>query len=726
MVVLRYYNHFQYLLVNIFRSRGPVLKSGVFFWIKCTIGYIMARKIIFVLPNGREVSPHTLAKLLKPLSRDENHSEELGIPLLVEPNAKDYLATLSNALASVVKQGKSLTKDQLAEADFTAILRIAGIKKLDDTPLFPSVTASLQKHMGFRGLPINLTIKNNAGKVVSVKLHKHQIDGINHIREREEVKARVDSFGLCGSILKLEMGLGKTLLAIVWSLISPRPPCPEIFGESGFPTLIIASKTVMIEWRTEGFQKFFGSGVKVLYYHKDFIPPSEYKNISRRELVGYDFVISTYDVVCAAAREGREVEAVLEMGDDHTLMKGKIVSVHCRTRLQANGPHITGHRILFHTPWERVIADESQRFANPDTYTYKAMMALYGKYKLCLTGTPIRNYDTDIWAQLRWCGYTGIKRKVEWKRNGAAMMRYHSLNRAILSVETKDTEIVLPGKVIAETNAKFEGMEKQAYEFVVGVARNVYDQMMASMVDFACVLALFTRLRQMCIAPYLITAESKREKPKAGERKNDMLAKQYLQPLYQGPLSAWVKDKNGTAGIRSAKMQLIIQELADIPKGEKVIIFSMFTSCLDLLGDAIREFMPKDYIFEQLDGDTPGGERKEVLQNFRENDSVRSLLMTYKVGSEGLNLTRGNHVICIEPWWTYAVPLQAEARSHRPGQTREVIVHNIYIEGTIEQRVLAICEEKKEMAKNFLEGTTRNLKSGIDKYTLGRILGRYK
>ncbi len=56
---------------------------------------------------------------------------------------------------------------------------------------------------------------------------------------------------------------------------------------------------------------------------------------------------------------------------------------------------------------ERVICDESQKLANPKTMTYKCIMAVYGKYKWCLTGTPIRNYETDIWAQLRFCGYKG-------------------------------------------------------------------------------------------------------------------------------------------------------------------------------------------------------------------------------------------------------------------------------------------------------------------------------
>lgn len=672
----------------------------------------MPRKILLTVPSGKTVSPTTFSRMYKVAK-----SSDAGPTATVE----DYILTVEDDFAALLRQKDfTPTKDQLCRVEFTAILRIAGARNANSELMFPLVAQALHELMGFRGLPIKIAVGPNKPTIL---LHKHQIMGIDHIRAREEATGREDAYGLTGSIVKLEMGLGKTLLAIAWSLIAPRPACTERHGENGFPTLVVASKTVMIEWKTEGFEKFFGRDVKVLYFHKSFISPTAYKNMSRRQLVKYDFVVTTYDVVCAASKEGGDYRDVLELGEDHTLMKGKIVSVHCRERKNANNSAITGQRVLFHTPWERVIADESQRFANPSTFTYKAMMGLYGRHKLCLTGTPIKNYCTDIWAQLRWCGYTGVKRTIEWKRNGATMMDEHRLARAILSIETKDTDIVLPNKITVESHEVFEGMEKQAYEYVLGVARTVYDEMMASMVDFACMLALFTRLRQMCIAPYLITADSKRgHTDDLG--KSGVLASKYLKNLHTGPMSEWVKDKNGTAGIRSRKMQLIIKALKEIPKGEKVVIFSMFTSCLDLLADAIKEFMPAGFVIEQLDGQTPDKERSSVLENFRSNKSVRALLMSYKVGSEGLNLTSGNHVICIEPWWTYAVPAQAEARCYRPGQTKEVYIHNIFIEGSIEQRIIQICEQKKEMAEMFLDGTGREAPSGgPNKFVLGQILG---
>lgn len=654
----------------------------------------------------------------QPTAKPEKVSKKLSS--VIDPSdaenypPEEYLKSISETARKAVLDGK-ITKTILEKEEFTSILRLASLKT-NNAFTFPQVNRILTQEMGYRPLPIKLYLKD---KTKPLELHKHQVLAIQHMLSKEKIAGETGTHGLVGSILKLEMGLGKTLLAITGSLIAPRPSYEE--NPKGYPTLVIASKIVMNEWKTEGFQKFFGDKVKVMYYHKSYLSPKEYDSITREDILNYDFVITTYDAVLSAAKDKNDWEGGVEMGDPHSLMAGKIQSIHPRTREQASDPSVKGHRIFFHTPWERVIADESQRFSNPKNIIYRAMMAVYGKYKLCLTGTPIRNSGLDIWAQLRWCGYSGVTRAIAWKRTGLFMMREHRLNRYILSLDTKDTEIKLPSKIISDYTGAFEGKEKEVYEYVLKITRLVYDDMMAKMANFASVLALFTRLRQLCIAPYLITAESKREKLVAEELNEDNQALEKLNTLKKGPLSSWIHDKTGTAGIRSTKMQLIVKEIQNLPKGEKILIFSMFTSCLDLVRDALYEFVP-DFVFEQLDGDTKDKERADILDAFKNKPAVRGLLMTYKVGSEGLNLTEGNHVICVEPWWTPTVGFQAEGRCHRPGQTKEVQVHRIYIKNSIEDRILEICRKKAIMAKDFLEGTN-HVKPGLDKYTLGQILG---
>lgn len=607
---------------------------------------------------------------------------------------------------------ESLTKENIIEFVLTDLVRGA------------YHNAYLQKcvrdYLGFRPLPLVTRVKNPDGNVSDCYLYPHQDKTIAFMREREAMNPH--TYGIQGGIIQLFMGLGKTLTAISHSIMSPRPPCKEKEGENGFPTLIIASKTVMMEWKAQGFEKFFGKNIKVMYLHKDYMGKS-LNTVTRKQIVKYDFVVTTYDTCSGVCRKKAFHEDVLVMGDDNTLMKGKVESIRTRMRSESDKPSATGPSVIYTTPWERVICDESQRFANPSTKTYRHIMAIYGRYKWCLTGTPIRNYETDIWAQLRFCGYNGVDRKVQWIRTYIEKMKSHNLTSAILKMDYASAGVTLPIKHRTEIYVTLEGKEKECYDYVQGVTRDMYDMMMRNLCDFACILALFTRLRQCSIAPYLLTAESKREKESKSDVKKRKDATKILAKIYEGTLGAWVHDKNGTAGIYSKKMTEIVNILGKLPKGEKILVFSMFTSVLDLLADACEVRIP-DFKLLQIDGDTVGLEREDTLNKFRNTD-VQGLFLTYKVGSEGLNLTEATHVICVEPWWTNAVHNQAESRCHRNGQTREVEVHTIYVKNSIEEKVVEICKEKDKMAEAILDGTGRTIGAKLDKYTLGRILGIY-
>jgi SNF2 family DNA or RNA helicase len=241
--------------------------------------------------------------------------------------------------------------------------------------------------------------------------------------------------GISGGMLCLTMGLGKSVSAAAHSLTAP----------GGFPTLVICSKTLMGEWRMQCFRKFFGGVVKVLYLHKDYIGEDSIKALSREKIVEYDFVVTTYDVILSAGRKYPEfVEDVLVRGDDHSLYKDKVIGVNVKTRLQSDDESVGGVSILFKTPWERVFIDESQRIANSQTMTLRYMMAIYGKHKWCLTGTPIRNYVSDLWSQLRWCGFSEVETKRDWARRPQQFMRAYNLLSHTLSMGYDDAGIVMP------------------------------------------------------------------------------------------------------------------------------------------------------------------------------------------------------------------------------------------------------------------------------------------
>lgn len=562
----------------------------------------------------------------------------------------------------------------------------------------------------------NLKIADNKKSPLFFKngyeLFSHQKQAIEWMKQREDGNENSSWANFGGGIISLSMGLGKTLTALVYSFQN----------KASFPTLIVASKTVMHEWKSEGVEKFFITegidSVKVLYLHRDFLG-KKIDNINRDIVMKHDIVITTYDVCMFSCRKGKYYLQCLEFGDDDSLMKNKIVAIHNRKRNDSNIPKLTGTDVIYGTPWERVICDESQKYANPSTMTFKCMMAIYGKYKWCLTGTPIRNYDTDIWAQLRFCGYKGVEKTHEWKKKGNELFKTHNLLSTIFTMSYLDAKIKLPIKTENTIIVPLTGQHKEIYECVLQQTRAKYASMMKRLCSFSCVLAMFTRLRQCAIAPYLITLESKHLKSKQNQ----------CEELVE---TEKLDDKFGEGGTKSPKMTTIIELLkqhttltgpedtSQTKPSTKIIVFSMFTSCLDLLSAAVFEQYPT-FKFVQIDGRTKN--RSKLFDQFKTDNDTQGLFLTYKIGSEGLNLTEATHCICVEPWWTNAVHSQAKARLWRTGQTKPVYVHNLIIEGSIEEKILEICKEKEDMASSFLEGTERKLKSrGLDKYTLGKLL----
>lgn len=595
-----------------------------------------------------------------------------------------------------------LTKELLLELDYTHLLRLA------THPLAKNLILSL---FDVRGIPFKSKIKDK-----EIKLDKHQIEALQWMKNRESITRNVfytDHRSVKGGILSLKQGLGKTLTSIVYTLMSPKEE---------FPTLVVGSKTVIGVWYSE-IKIFFGSNIKILFFHKDFLG-NNLNKITRDDMLQYDIIITSYDLCLSACKDGKYAEECCERGDEHSLQNGKIVSIHVRTleQVKACNKKLKGKHLIYCIPWNRVFCDESQRFCNPKTKTYKAIMSIYGKYKWCLSGTPIKNYKTDIWAQLRFCGYSGVEQATLWLKSAYYKMKEDKLTECILSMDYNDAKIILPPKYEHDIYIELEGEEKKVYDYIIGKTKEYYDKMIEKLCSYACILALFTRLRQCCIAPYTLTPESKREK--ITNKKADEEAMNILKNMEDISLGKFIHNKKGKAGIYSVKISKIIEILKSIPQNEKIIIFSKFVACLDLLYDAIEQRF-SEFKCIQIDGSTTGSERMDFLNQFRNNPNIRGCLMSYTVGGEGITVIEANHCLCIEPWWTDAVHNQAKSRCWRKGQTKNVHIHNIYIQNSIEERIIEICRDKNEMASSLLEGTDKPMGKirGLDKYTLGKILG---
>jgi len=267
-----------------------------------------------------------------PIPKD-THSLSSGVPLDPE-------------LVKLADQNK-LTEKVLKDADFTQLLRLG---------TYQPASKFIMDKFGYRGLPL---LAGHGDKLY--KIDPHQAKAILWMRDRER-KPIGETHGVKGGILCLEKGLGKTLTALTHILVSPK-------GE--FPSLVIASKSVMNMWKRDGVEQFFGSNIKVLYFHDEFIGKKGVEGMTSEQIRKYDLVVTTYDLCLTTCRKYSFHQEILEIGEANTLMKDKIVAIHCRTKTQANKPHLTGARVLYGTPWHRVVCDESQRFCNPKTATYQ-------------------------------------------------------------------------------------------------------------------------------------------------------------------------------------------------------------------------------------------------------------------------------------------------------------------------------------------------------------------
>jgi len=181
----------------------------------------------------------------------------------------------------------------------------------------------------------------------------------------------------------------------------------------------------------------------------------------------------------------------------------------------------------------------------------------------------------------------------------------------------------------------------------------------------------------------------------------------------------------GESGYRAPKVMKIIEIIKTrIPAGEKIIVFSMFSSCLRTVEEALLQIFP-DMETEYADGTVTGDERMAALENFRHNAAVRIMFIHSKVGGEGLNITAANHVICLEPWWTHAVHNQAIARAWRRGQTKPVHVHWVYSKGSIEEEILKMCDNKQGISNEIIYDQPFTRKTvALTKYQLQAMIDR--
>jgi superfamily II DNA or RNA helicase len=330
---------------------------------------------------------------------------------------------------------------------------------------------------------------------------------------------------------------------------------------------------------------------------------------------------------------------------------------------------------LAKTQWRTLVLDEAQAIKNMATKRSQAAMALRGDFKMLTTGTPIENHLGELWNLFRFInpGLLGSLERfnqrfatpIERDQDVRARHRLKQLiqpfilrrlKSEVLEALPSRTEILRRVELGPEEAALYEALRQQA------LARLARVDDADGQKPFQ-ILAEIMKLRRACCHPKLALPDT------------------------------------DLGGAKLAAFEEILDELLE--NRHKALVFSQFVDHLAI----IRELLDrKGVAYQYLDGSTPAAERKRGVDAFQAGRGD-VFLISLKAGGLGLNLTAADFVIHMDPWWNPAVEDQASDRAHRIGQQRPVTIYRLVAQGTIEEKIVALHHQKRDLAEQLLEGT---------------------
>ncbi|MGP8025596.1 MAG: DEAD/DEAH box helicase [Acidocella sp.] len=329
-------------------------------------------------------------------------------------------------------------------------------------------------------------------------------------------------------------------------------------------------------------------------------------------------------------------------------------------------------------PWHVVVLDEAQAIKSPEARATRAVCQLKTTNKICLSGTPIENNLDELWSQFAFLmpGLLGDRRgftkrfRTPIEKNGDPVVRAQLVQRIqpfIMRRTKQEVATELPPKHTILRRITLAPDQRELYETIRGTLYETVKEQMAERTlaqSRVIVLDALLKLRQACCDPRLVR----------------------------------LGNSNGVES--SAKLDDLMEMMGElIPEGRRILVFSQFTSMLDLIKPRLAE---AGIPFVELRGDTR--DRATPVQRF-EAGEVPLFLISLKAGGRGLNLTSADTVIHYDPWWNPAVEAQASDRAHRIGQTKSVFVYKLIATDTVEERILELQQRKAELASiAFQEG----------------------
>ena len=323
--------------------------------------------------------------------------------------------------------------------------------------------------------------------------------------------------------------------------------------------------------------------------------------------------------------------------------------------------------------WRVIILDEAQAIKNMNTKRSRAAMALNGHFKMITTGTPIENNLGELWNLFNFInpgllgGINQFNRRfaapIERDRRRQAGLRLKNIISPFILRRLKSQVLdELPPRTEVNLHVELTPKERRLYESLRRDALHNLEQEKKGNRQIR-ILAEIMRLRRACCNPSLVAPE---------------------------------------LDLTSSKLTLFAQLVDELlANHHKILVFSQFVDHLTI----IRRYLDgRGISYQYLDGATPPRRRKQSVDDFQAGQGD-IFLISLRAGGVGLNLTAANYVIHMDPWWNPAVEDQASDRAHRIGQKHPVTIYRMITRDTIEEKIVTLHREKRELADSLLQGT---------------------